>query len=69
MRGCNSSPHAARCWYEPELHRLRAEALAGLDAADPAAVVASERAIEVAGRHGSLVLQRRAEATRARLAR
>jgi hypothetical protein len=54
-------------WYEPELHRLRAEGLAGLDPADPTALVAIELAIDTARRHGSLLLQRRATASRARL--
>ena len=57
---------AAR-WYEPEVHRLRAEALAGLNPADPAAKAACARAIDVARGQGSLLLQRRAQATLSRI--
>ncbi len=54
-------------WLEAELHRLRAEALAGLDPADPAVTEALRRAIEIASHSGSLLLQRRAETSASRL--
>jgi DNA-binding SARP family transcriptional activator len=48
-------------WFEAELHRLRGEALAGVDPADPVAVDEFRRAVEIATAQGAEVLRRRAE--------
>jgi predicted ATPase len=53
-------------WYEAELHRLRGEALAALDADDPAARAAFERAVEIATAQGAAGLRRRAAESLAR---
>ena len=53
-------------WYEAELHRLRGEALAGLDRLDESRI-AMESAIAVAQGQGAVTLQRRAEASLAQL--
>ena len=50
-------------WFEAELHRLRGEALAGIDSSDPQAVEEFARAIAIADRQGAAVLKRRAEAS------
>jgi DNA-binding SARP family transcriptional activator/tetratricopeptide (TPR) repeat protein len=50
-------------WYEAELHRLRGEALRGIDAGDPEATAAFRRAIAVAGTQGADALAARAEAS------
>jgi DNA-binding SARP family transcriptional activator len=55
-------------WLEAELHRLRGEALAGLDPTDPAATAELELAVTIATAQGALELQRRAEASLARWA-
>jgi predicted ATPase len=55
-------------WLEAELHRLRGEALARLDPADPAAKAEFRRAIDIAAAQGALALQRRAETSLARSA-
>ena len=54
-------------WYEAELHRLRGEALAGLNASDPQVGAECALAIEVAERQGATGLLRRAETSRERL--
>jgi predicted ATPase len=54
-------------WFAAELHRLRAEALAGRDRSDPAAAAAAGRAVTVAMEQGATGLVRRAEASLARL--
>jgi predicted ATPase len=54
-------------WFEAELHRLRGEALAGLDAADPDAESELRQAVDVAERQGAAGLQRRAEESLRRL--
>jgi len=66
-RGLVEIGRSGERWFEAELHRLRGEALRGRDATDPAAREAFERAVAVAAGQGALMLQRRAEASLARL--
>jgi DNA-binding SARP family transcriptional activator len=54
-------------WWVAEVHRLRGDALAALEPADPAAVAAYRCAIEVAERQGARALRQRAEQSLARL--
>ena len=51
-------------WYEAELHRLRGEALAGLDPHDPEAAREIATAIDIADGQGALSFRHRAEASR-----
>jgi hypothetical protein len=55
-------------WYEAELHRLRGEALAGIDRSDRAADEEFELAIAIASAQGAQGLRRRAETSLARFA-
>ena len=50
-------------WYEAELHRLRGQALTGLDPHDPEAAREIAAAIDIAGAQGAMSLRRRAEAS------
>ena len=61
-------PTGAR-WFEAELHRLRGEALAGIDSSNPEAAEELARAVAIAERQGAAVLRHRAEASLAIVAR
>lgn len=54
-------------WFEAEVHRLRGEALSAVDPTGPAAEAAFRQAISIAADQGALTLQRRAEASLARV--
>jgi DNA-binding SARP family transcriptional activator len=59
-KGISDVEASGERWLEAELHRLRGEALAGLDPTDPAATAALQRAVTIATAQGALALQRRA---------